>query len=164
MARQPRDYKAEYARRIELERRRSEATGAPFNRSRARGHRGRSYERTERRLRRLAKQTDTEWAAVRQGLLGIEDARREANRWYKFENGQLVKAELDTPRDRRHAAMLDIIAILERKLENTAEFVALVESGMTWQEASEVSQGHADYWSEERSIYLPRELWFYHPS
>lgn len=56
MPRGPRNYAAEYLRRLELERERASQEGRPFDRSKARGHTNRERENTRRRVKTLWRQ------------------------------------------------------------------------------------------------------------
>lgn len=57
-----------YRRRLERERERASREGRPFSRSRARGHKSNEHENQQRRIRNLARRTNTPRAAVDQAL------------------------------------------------------------------------------------------------
>lgn len=160
-----RDYKAEYARRIERARLKAVREGVEFDKSKARGHKGREYERQRERERRAVKRAGGAPVVAVPKLTELESwIIRTAYGVPVDEYRAIVHGAIDTLASdgtTRVQARRWMIRRLKRKHADTEAFIAQVRVGRTQEQAAAETEGRYNYFTG-RLEFMPVEVYWYH--
>lgn len=152
MARKPRDYAAEYTRRISTRMAKGESREA------ARGHVSKTHEHTQREEARIRKSSPRVLSQARLDHWADKTTPRGIDRdeWRDILNANVEnRGGYDDVRN-------DLADKLARKDELTRDFKSLIASGHSYDEAAD--QSGARQWFADRDEYDPVEIYWYQDS